>query len=210
MSMDPAYNPYTPNTPTFSDDRGAGAGKSPLKGFVKVVCIFFIVLGALGLLHTLQAIIGISMAIFMDSSGEAKAMNGMNLYPGAIVVTILFAFINFVVSVCEIMAGVMGLQQKRLGANLIRSTSAFMLVFKIVETIYGVVVGYMAFGPLKEQMTKQMQSDPNAAKIDMGFFLDIGLVIGLGIAILMGLTMFFFYLFAFLSFSKKETLSQFS
>ena len=210
MSMDPVYNPYTPNTPSFSNDLGHGGSKSPLKGFVKVVCIFFIVLGALGLLHTLQAIIGISMAVFMDSSGEAKAMNGMNLFPGAIMVTILLAFINFVVSVCEIMAGVMGLQQKRPGANLIRSISAFMMFFKIIETLYGVVVGYMAFGPLKEQITKQFQSDTNAPKIDMGFFLDIGLIIGLGLAILMGLTMFFFYLFAFLSFSKKETLSQFS
>ena len=207
MSTDPTYNPYAPK---FTDSRDEPFVKAQLKGFVKVVCIFFIILGALGLFQTLQAIIGICMMVFMDSTVDAKGMNGLNLFPGAIVATILFAFINFAVSVLEIMAGVMALQQKRLGANLIRFTSAFMMVFKIIETVYGIVVGYMNFGPVKEQVTKQMQADPNAPKIDMGFVLDIGMYIGLGFVVLMGLVMFIFYLFAFLNFSKQQTLSQFS
>ncbi len=207
MSMDSTYNPYAPK---FADDLSEPGVRTPLKGFVKVVCIFFIILGALGLLHTLQAIVGITMAIFMKSSDDSNAMNAMNPFPGAMVVSILFAFINFVVSVCEIMAGVMGLQQKRLGANLIRFTSAFMMVYKVIETVYGIVVGYMAFGPMKEQMTKQMQADPNAPKIDLGFIFDIGMYIGLGFVVLTGLVMFIFYLFAFLSFSKQQTMSQFS
>ncbi len=207
MSMDPTYNPYAAK---FADDLSEPGVKAPLKGFVKVVCIFFIILGALGLLHTLQAIVGITMAIFMKSSDDASAMNAMNPFPGAMVISILFAFINFVVSVCEIMAGVMGLQQKRLGANLIRFTSAFMMVFKVIETVYGCVVGLFSFGQIKEQAMKQMQADPNAPKIDMGFIFDIGLYIGIGLVVLMGLIMFVFYLFAFLSFSKQQTLSQFS
>ncbi len=207
MSMDPTYNPYAPK---FADDLGEPGVKAPLKGFVKVVCIFFIILGALGLLQTLQAIIGITMAIFMESSSDANAMPAMNPYPGAMVITILLAFINFAVSVCEIMAGVMGLQQKRLGANLIRYTSAFMMIFKVIETVNGCVVGLSTFGQVKEQTMKQMQADPNSPPIDMGFILDIGLYVGLGFVVLIGLVMFVFYLFAFLSFSKQQTLSQFS
>ena len=103
----------------------------------------------------------------------------------------------------------MGLQQKRLGANLIRFVSGFMLFFKVAETVYGCVVGYLSIGPIKEQTIKQMPAQP-ANGPDMGMFIEIGMFVGLGIAVLFGLIMFIFYLFSFLSFSKQETLSQFS
>ncbi len=205
MSLDPTYNPYTP---TYSVE--SPVAKGPLKGFAKVVCIFFIILGALGLLQSMQAAVGLSMALLMESTPEQKAMNGLNAFPGALIVTILFSFINFVVSICLIAGGVMGLKQKLLGAKLIRFTSGFMVVFKVVETVYGVVAGYFVFGPIKEQMMKQMQADPNAPKIDMGFIFEIGMYIGLAFVVLMGLAMFLFYLFAFLNFGKQQTLSQFS
>lgn len=202
MSMDSAYNPYTP---TLADDRGHVGIQGPLKGFVKVVCIFFIVLGALGLLQTLQFIAGMVFILSMDE----KQFNPMKIFPGAMALAILVGFINFVVSVCEIAGGVLGLKQKRLGANLIRCVSGFMLIFKILETSYGCIVNYFSIGPTIEQTMKQMPAQPANAP-DFGLFIEIGMYIAIGIAILMGLTMFFFYLFAFLSFSKKETLSQFS
>ena len=202
MSMDSAYNPYTP---TLADDRGHVGIQGPLKGFVKVVCIFFIVLGALGLLQTLQFIAGMVFILSMDE----KQFNPMKIFPGAMALAILVGFINFVVSVCEIAGGVLGLKQKRLGANLIRCVSGFMLIFKILETAYGCIVNYFSIGPTIEQTMKQMPAQPANAP-DFGLFIEIGMYIAIGIAILMGLTMFFFYLFAFLSFSKKETLSQFS
>lgn len=202
MSTDSTYNPYTPiSTP----DQSRPGGKMQLRGFVKVVCIFFIVLGALGLLQTLQSIVGIAMVLFADE----KQFNPMDIFPGAMLVTILIGLVNFAVSVCEIAGGVMGLQQKRLGANLIRSVSGFMLIFKVAETAYGCVVGYLSIGPIKEQTMKQMPAQPANAP-DMGMIIDIGMYVGLGIAVLFGLVMFFFYLFSFLSFSKQETLSQFS
>ena len=202
MSTDSTYNPYTPiSTP----DQSRPGGKLPLRGFVKVVCIFFIVLGALGLLQTLQSIVGIGMVL---SAGEEQ-FNPMNIFPGAMLVTILIGLVNFAVSVCEIAGGVMGLQQKRLGANLIRFVSGFMLFFKVAETVYGCVVGYLSIGPIKEQTIKQMPAQP-ANGPDMGMFIEIGMFVGLGIAVLFGLIMFIFYLFSFLSFSKQETLSQFS
>ena len=202
MSTDSTYNPYTPiSTP----DQSRPGGKMPLKGFVKVVCIFFIVLGALGLLQTLQTIVGMAMVLSMDE----KQFNPMNIFPGAMVVTILIGLVNLAVSICEIAGGVMGLQQKRLGANLIRFTSAFMLIFKVAETAYGCMVGFLSIGPTKEQMTKQMPPQPANAP-DMGMFIEIGMYVGLAFAVLFGLVMFFFYLFSFLSFSKQETLSQFS
>ncbi len=202
MSMDSNYNPYTPvSTP----DQSRLGGKMPLKGFVKVVCIFFIVLGALGLLQALQTMVGMAMVLSM---GE-KQFNPMNIFPGAMVFTILIGLVNFAVSACEIAGGVMGLQQKKLGANLIRFISAFMLVFKVAETAYGCVVGYLSIGPTKEQTMKQMPPQ-SADAPDMGMFIEIGMYVGLGLAVLFGLVMFFFYLFSFLSFSKQETLSQFS
>lgn len=202
MSTDSTYNPYTPiSTP----DQSRPGGKMQLRGFVKVVCIFFIVLGALGLLQTLQSIVGIAIVLFADE----KQFNPMKIFPGAMLVTILIGLVNFAVSVCEIAGGVMGLQQKRLGANLIRSVSGFMLIFKVAETAYGCVVGYLSIGSIKEQTMKQMPAQPANAP-DMGMIIDIGMYVGLGIAVLFGLVMFFFYLFSFLSFSKQETLSQFS
>lgn len=71
------------------------------------------------------------------------------------------------------------------------------------------IVNYFSIGPTIEQTMKQMPTQPANAP-DFGTFIEIGMYIAIGLAILMGLTMFFFYLFAFLSFSKKETLSQFS
>jgi len=207
MSSDSTYNPYTP---TYTTESGSAGAKGPLRGFVKVVCIFFIILGALGLLHTIQAVVGLSMNFIMESTPEQKAMNGLNIFPGAIIVTILFVLINFCVSICLILGGVMGLKQKLKGAKLIRSTAGFMVVFKIVETVYGTVAGYLLFGPIKEQMIKQMQADPNGPKIDMGFIFDIGMYVGLAFVVLMGLAMFLFYLFAFLKFNKQQTLAQFS
>ena len=202
MSTDSTYNPYTPVS-SMDQTRPPG-GRMPLRGFVKVVCIFFIVLGALGLLQALQSIVGMAMVL-----SDETQFNPMNIFPGAMLVTILIGLINFAVSVCEIAGGVMGLQQKRLGANLIRSVSGFMLFFKFAETVYGCVIGYMSIGPIKEQTMKQMPPQP-ANGPDMGMFIEIGMYVGIGFAVLFGLVMFFFYLFSFLSFSKQETLSQFS
>ncbi len=207
MSSDSTFNPYTPS---YSAEPGSNAAKGPLKGFVKVACIFFIILGALGLLQTMQSILGIAMTLFMESTPEQQAMNGMNAFPGAMIATILFAFVNFAASICLLIGGVMGLKQKRIGAQLIRFTSGFMVVFKIVETIYGVVAASFLLGPMKEQVTKQMQADPNAPQIDIGMFVEIGVYVGMAFVVLMGLAMLLFYLFTFLKFSKQQTLSQFS
>ena len=177
----------------------------PLKGFVKVVCIFFIVLGALGLLQTLQVIIGMLFLLIMDK----KQFNPMTLFPGAMAIAIAIGFVNFVVSACQIAGGVMALKQKRLGADLIRNVAGFMMVFKAIETAYGCVVNYLSIGPLVEQMTKQMPSQPANAP-DFSFIMEIAMYFGIGFAILFGLVMFVFYLFSFLTFSKKETRSQFS
>ena len=207
MSLDANYNPYTP---TAVPDSVQGGVKGPLKGFAKVVCIFFIILGALGLLQAMQAAVGLTIMLAMESSPEQKAINGMNLFPGQMVITILFALINFAASICLLVGGVMGLKQKMTGAKLIRFTSAFMVVFKIAETVYGVIAGLWTMGAVKEQVIKQMRADPNAPQIDMGAILDIGMYIGLAFVVVMGLAMMLFYLFAFLNFSKQQTLSQFS
>ena len=85
-----------------------------------------------------------------------------------------------------------------------------MLLFKIAETALGAISIYQSMGPAKDQMKKDLQSQPNAPQIDMGQFLEIGFYVGIGFVIAIGLAMFLFYLFTFLHFSKQRTLSQFN
>lgn len=203
MSFDSTTNPYTPVYSTNESSRGE---KEPLRGFVKVVCIFFIILGSLGVLFTMQGVLGVLILAFMNDKDQ---FNPMTIFPGAMAVTIIMMIITFAVSVAEIMAGIWGLQQKQKGARLIRNISGFMVIFKIIETAYSCVVNYLSMGPAMEQATKQMQQQ-QANGLDLGLVIQIAMVASIGVAILFGLIMFLFYLFSFLKFSKQETLSQFS
>lgn len=204
MSLDPTLNPYSPTG--YSIDT-APVTKIPLHGYAKVACIFFIILGALGLLQFLIAIGQLAVSTFIPQQG---AIDPNTIFPGAIAIAIVFALVNGAVSIAEVLGGVLGLQQKRRGANLIRYTAAFMVFFKLVETVYGVVVGLMMTGPLKKQITEQMQNQPNQPQVDIGPFIEIGMWVGLGFAVLFGLAMLLFYLFTFLFFNKQTTLAQFS
>jgi len=203
MSMDPTTNPYTP---VYMPNASSLGDKRPLRGFLKVVCIFFIILGSLGVLFTIQGVLGMLIVGLMS---DEKQFNPMKIFPGAMAVAVLVMTINFAVSVLEIVGGIWGLQQKLKGARLIRNVAGFMAIFKIAETAYGCVVNYLSIGPVMEQTTKQMQEQqPNGP--DLGFVIQIAMVVSIGLAVVFGLVMFFFYLFTFLRFSKQETLSQFS
>jgi hypothetical protein len=202
-TSDPNFNPYQP----VSGQDDLPQGTRPIQGFVKVVCIFFIVLGALGLLNTLQTIAGLAISMANSANGGPATMNP---FAGAQVLVFLIAALNFFVSIGEIIGGVMGLQQKRLGAMLIRGISAFMLIFKIAETAFAVVFTYLSMDAIKAQVLKDMPKQPNGPDIDMGFFLEISLYVGIGLSIAFGVFMFLFYLFAFLRFNQQKTLSQFN
>ncbi|MFY8201876.1 MAG: hypothetical protein ACOVLE_14465 [Pirellula staleyi] len=197
------FDPYQP----VSGQDDLPLGPRPIQGFVKVVCIFFIVLGALGLLQTLQTLAGLAISMANSANGGPATINP---FAGAQVIALLIATLNFFVSVGEIIGGVMGLQQKRLGALLIRGISAFMLVFKIVETAFTAVFTYLSMDAVKAQVMKDMQKQPNGPDIDMGSFLEIGLFVGIGLSIGFGVLMFLFYLFSFLTFNRQKTLSQFN
>lgn len=202
MNIDSNYNPYTsfpnPNQPeTLS--------KPQIKGFAKFACILFIVLGALGLLGTLQAVASFAFVLMMDG----KQFNPLTLFPGAMALSIGFAVINFVVSVLEIVGGILGLKQKRSGANLIRFVAGFMLVLKVAETAFSSILQYLAIGPTIEQTMKNMPPQ-QANGPDVGMIMQWMIFAGIGFTIFIALAMFIFYLFSFLTFSKQETLSQFS
>jgi hypothetical protein len=203
MSNQSELNPYLPAN--FGTDQRTG--KLPLQGYAKVACIFFIILGSIGLLQTMGTFASLAINAVVPQPGQPDVNN---IFPGAIVFAIAFALINFGVSIVEILGGILGLKQQRKGANLIRNTSVFMLVFKVVETVYGVVVGFVFMGEIKAQMLESMDKQPNRPEMDMGWVLDIGLYVGFGFAIAFGLIMFLFYLFTFLHFSKPATMAQFS
>ena len=202
-TSDPNFNPYQP----VSGQDDLPQGPRRIQGFVTDVCIFFIVLGALGLLNTLQTIAGLAISMANSANGGPATMNP---FAGAQVLVFLIAALNFFVSIGEIIGGIMGLQQKRLGALLIRGISAFMLIFKIAETAFAVVFTYLNMDAIKAQVLKDMPKQPNGPDIDMGFFLEIGLFVGIGLSIAFGVLMFLFYLFAFLRFNQQKTLSQFN
>lgn len=202
MNMDTNYNPYSS---IASRDQPDSESQQPIKGFVKIVCIFFIVLGALGLLGTLQAIASMVFVLFMDG----KQFNPLTLFPGAMAINIGIAVINCIVSILEIMGGVLGLRQKKAGASLIRFVSGFMLVFKVAETAFAVILNYLSIGPTIEQSIQQMPPQ-QADGPDMGMIVQIMMFAIIGLTVLFALVMFAFYLFSFLTFSKQKTLSQFS
>jgi hypothetical protein len=197
------FDPYQP----VSGQDDLPLGPRPIQGFVKVICIFFIVLGALGLLQTLQMLAGLVISMAGSANGVTVTLNP---FPGARVISLLIAALNFFVSIGEIVGGVMGLQQKRLGALLIRGISAFMLVFKIAETAFAAVITYLSIDALKAQVLKDMPKQSNNSELDMSSYLEIGLYLGIGFAIAVGVLMFLFYLFSFLTFNRQKTLSQFN
>jgi len=202
MNFDSNHNPYST---IATADQSDSDRRQPIKGFVKVVCIFFIVLGSLGLLGTLQVIVSMVVMLFMDGN----QFNPLTLFPSAMAISIGIAVINCVVSVLEIVGGVLGLKQKRSGANLIRFVSVFMLVFKIAETAFFSILNYLAIGPTIEQATKQMPAQPTGGP-DVGMMVQFGMFAVIGLTIVIALVMFAFYLSSFLTFSKQKTLSQFS
>jgi len=189
--------------PSFSNR--LEATKPALQGFAKVACILFIILGVLGVLMTIQSLVGMILVLFMDEN----RFNSMSIFPGSLFLTILVVLINFVVSGFQVLGGVLGLQRKIRGAHLIRLVAGFMLIFKVLETAFGCVINYLTLGPILEDTLKQIPDQP-ADGPDMAVVISIVTYVGVGVGLVVGVVMFLFYLFTFLRFSKQETLSQFS
>ena len=205
MSFDQNANPYRPTS--FSAEPSSSGVRRPLQGYAKVACIFFIILGSLGLLQFLGTIAQFVIAAVAPQQGQ---VDPNSIFPGAMIIAGIVALVNAAVSVAEIVGGVFGLQQKSRGANLIRNISIFMVIWKLIETLYGVVVGYLVTGLIKDQVLEQMQNQPNPPPMDMGPVVEIGMFIGLAVAAIFGLTMLLFYLFTYLYFRKPQTIAQFS
>jgi len=200
--MDTNINPYNPSIAPAD----LAFSKQPLHGYSKVACIFFIILGALGLMGTLQSVVGIAVSL----SGANGAMNTANPFPGAMIVQIAFVIVNCIVSVAMIIAGVLGLKQKQKGAMLIRSISAFMLMFKVLETAFASIFIYASKDATIQQIKQQSAQRPNNAPFDIEDFMGYFFVAMVAFAIFIGLFMFVFYLLTFLHFNKKQTQSQFN
>jgi hypothetical protein len=202
MSNMSSDNPYA--SPSLSQAIG-GDPNAPLSGAPKIYCILFIILGALGLLGTAQAIFGFVFLLVLP----ADQFNPMTVYPGAMIVSIAFAVTNFVVSIAQIFGGTMGLKRKLVGATMIWRVSAFMLVCKVLETVNGTIVQYLSMGPTIAQTLKQMPPQPaNGPDIEM--LMGVGMYFGIGLGIFFGVIMFVFYLSSFLTFGRQRTLSKFS
>jgi hypothetical protein len=201
MSFAQHENPYAPVT--SEDDPSTEA--VPLQGFSKVACVLFIILGALGLMVTLQSVFGFLYTFLVP----ANARVNMNPFPGAIAMSMILVAVKFAISVGDIVGGIQGLQQKRKGAKLIRLLSGLMMVVKVAETVFSAAFTYLGMDAIIEQSMKDMPTGPNAPPFDMGQFMQVIFIITIAVSVAMGLAMFLFYLFTFLHFSKPKTLAQF-
>ncbi|MEQ1826737.1 MAG: hypothetical protein ABL921_12360 [Pirellula sp.] len=203
MNFSPENNPYTPAA--FSEPGDGSNEAQPLQGFSKLACVLFIILGALGLMVTLQSVFGFAYAMF----GPADARIMMSPFPGAIFISMSLVFVKFIASVGDIVGGIQGLQQRRFGATLIRWIAAVMMVIKALETCFQCAFTYLGMDAIIEHSMKDIPNQSTPPPFDMGEFMHVIFYITIGVTIAMGLAMFLFYLFTFLHFSKAKTLAQF-
>jgi hypothetical protein len=205
MTDDSYANPFLPTNPVDAPS----VAKQPLRGYAKVACIFFIILGALGVLGSLTGAGAFLFKVLASNLDENAAKPFQGSYPGEFAIAAVIAVLSACVSIAMIVAGVFGLQQKRAGARLITNVSIFMILFKIVETAFGAVNFYMGFPAIKEEVLKKIAADPNPPKIDLGPYLDIGFYVAMVFVIAIGLVMLLFYLFTYLHFCKRDVVAQF-
>jgi hypothetical protein len=201
MSFAQDENPYAPVT----SEEAVPAQGQPLQGYSKVACVLFVILGALGLLTTLQSVFGL---LYM-ALGPADAKVAMNPFPGAIAISVFLVIVKFVISVGDIVGGIQGLQQKRFGAKLIRWLCGAMMIVKVIETAFGAAFTYLGMDAIIEQSMKDIAEAPNQPPFDMGQFMHVIFIVTICATIAMGIGMFLFYLFTFLHFSKPKTQAQF-
>jgi hypothetical protein len=128
MTQDSYENPFYPTNPVDAPSLAL----QPLRGYAKVACIFFIILGAIGVLGALTGVGAFLFRVLVANVDENAANPFQGSYPGEFAIALVLALLSVGVSIAMIFAGVFGLQQKRAGANLITNISIFMILFKVV------------------------------------------------------------------------------
>lgn len=149
----------------------------------------------------------------MDEEARVRRMTeaAQNAFPGAMAVQIALQMVSMIVSVLMLLGGVFGLQRKKLGAGLVRGTSAFMIPFKVVESAIGGYVTWKVMEIGKDEFGRELNRQGAGANgdFDPAAFFQIIAVAALAGIVIWGFLLILFYLVAFLHMGKASVKSKF-
>lgn len=221
MSDLPTTNAYAPSASAFAQDQL----NMQIGGFTKFILIVFIVFGALGTfggcIGVVQTVIGIVFAGAMDAAAAAPEATPAeiavqdaikvlgNPYPGAMFVALTQQIVMLLASVAMGIGGIMGMQGKRIGLSTVRWTSAFMVLYKCLETAYAVGVISMVFSTIKSLVIDRLKEMPEQPEFDVGQAADIMLYVVLAMVVLWGLFLIALYSISYLHTSKANVQAKF-
>jgi len=201
MNQDIPNNPYRFESGNPNAYEPTGDGK--LKPFTKAVFIIHLIFGALGTIGALFGVISIALLPkiqeLMNEAGVKEEIN-LNPFPGAYILMIVMMIISGVLSITMLWGGISGLNKKLTGLNLIKGVSAVMILYKLLEIPYNVVVQYFSFQAQKLNQQQQMANNPNAP--DIGAFLDVVFYVSIGFGVLIAIGLMIFYALCYMHLSK--------
>jgi hypothetical protein len=208
MNQDIPNNPYRFESGNPNAYEPTGDGK--LKPFTKAVFIIHLIFGALGTIGALFGVISIALLPkiqeLMNEAGVKEEIN-LNPFPGAYILMIVMMIISGVLSITMLWGGISGLNKKLTGLNLIKGVSAVMILYKLLEIPYNVVVQYFSFQAQKLNQQQQMANNPNAP--DIGAFLDVVFYVSIGFGVLIAIGLMIFYALCYMHLSKAEVRANF-
>ncbi|AMV34108.1 hypothetical protein VN12_18405 [Pirellula sp. SH-Sr6A] len=146
----------------------------------------------------------------MDEEARVRRMTeaAQNAFPGAMAIQIALQLVSMIVSVLMLIGGIFGLQRKKIGASLVRGTSAFMIPFKMVESGIGGYITWKVMEIGKDEFGRELNRQ-GAPDFDPAAFFQIIAVAALAGIIIWGLVLIAFYLVAFLHMGKASVSSKF-
>lgn len=208
MSQDISSNPYRFESANPNAYEVAGDGK--LKPFTKAVFIIHLIFGALGIVGALFGVITVAflpvLQKLMDENGVEEKID-LNPFPGAFVLMIVMMVISGGVSLAMAWGGISGLNKKLSGLNLVKGASAVMILYKLLEMPYNIVLQYSSFQTQKQKLQEQMANDPSG--IDVAAFADVIFYVSMGFGVLIGIGLMIFYAICYMHLSKAEVRANF-
>jgi hypothetical protein len=212
MSQDLSSNPYQFNSPNPNAYQPKGDGK--LKPFTKAIFIIYLVLGILGIVGSIIGIVSIALLPMiqkmMDDAGANQQID-MNPFPGAAILTIAMTLFSGALSIGMVWGGISGLNRKLSGLDMTRWVSVALIVYKLIEMPFNMVVQYFSFQVQKENMREQMQeqmaNNPNMP--DIASITEIAFFVGIGIGVLIGIGIMIFYAICYMHLSKADVRANF-
>lgn len=129
-------------------------------------------------------------------------------FPGSTVLLFLFGLISLIVSAVMLVGGILGLQRKRKGLELVRWSSAFMIPFKFFETGFSVIYNYLKrhdIAAFASSQNQQTSVDPE----QFSKIIEVVLILGIGLTIVWSLLLIGFYIFVYVHTSKESIRAKF-